>query len=579
MVPQSSDEYGDGVISRPSYIVAQFAGLLSRVPFIGPYAMATSMQATRIGDAAKYFGFTKPAIVSNTVFNKIRHFPALASAAAHDPIHKSTFDDKAEVTIDPRVVGADGKDEMTIASIASRESYLTQFNMGQAVVPGTRLFQILVSPTLAQRTGAAGAVTYAQTPMCWVAQPFNYWRGSIRYRFRVVSSTFHRGRIRIVYDPSALTANLGSAVMADHNIQHTYVWDLAQEKEAVIDVGWNVPFPYLDVAPVTNISPFYTNDPSPTGNLPYTTASHNGTLSLIVMNELTAPNPNLSSPVTILVSVSALDDFEVFDPIVSGLNQLRYVPQSGEVIADSKFYPVALGNHDTFGNSVHKAGPAIHHGDPIVTLRTILKRYMYSVTHALPASGGGIRISSPTFPLHPGKVSGAVHLAGAVPYNYSQMTHLNYFSPAYLARRGGIRVRLSPLSPNQCNSIIARTQTNTFAMSALPVEGATPSLIAREATLNRCLTTSGWSGASAAYRDEPLDLELPFHTRYRYSAARTTAPAGLRIINSGWVVVSRLAQIVAGQLMGFDVYVSAADDFSLSVFVAVPLMYDPGVIP
>jgi hypothetical protein len=297
------------------------------------------------------------------------------------------------------------------------------------------------------------------------------------------------------------------------------------------------------------------------------------------MNELTAPNPNLSSPVTILVSVSALDDFEVFDPIVSGLNRLRYTPQSGEVLEDTKFQPVANGPHFKVGDKVHAAGPAIHHGDPVVTLRTILKRYMFSVTHALPAAGGGIRINSPTFPLFPGKPAGAIHLAGAVPYNYTQMTHLNYFVPAFLARRGGMRVRLAPLSPHQRNSVIARTQTNTFAMASLPANPVSASLIAREASTNRCLTSSGWSGASMCHNDEPLDLELPYHSRYRYSAGRTTTQSGLRTVSSGWTAISRLSQVVLGDIMGFDVYVSAADDFSLSVFVAVPLMYDPGVTP
>lgn len=583
LVPQSGDEFGEGVVSRPALILSHAAGIAGRSPWLAPYAMPFQLGAKAMGELARLFGFSKPNVVGDMIFMNPRENPPFSSVVAHDPIFKSTFDDKSQVTVDPRVVGAQGEDEMTIASIVTRESYLTQFPMTQLAIPGTRLFQVGVGPTLFQTVGTPANLIYHMTPMCWASLPFKHWRGTLRYRFRAVTSSFHRGRVRIVYEPTNVAATLGSNTMPDYNVQHTYVWDLSESKEAVIDVGWHNRRPYLDVDDITfsaaTTFPFVAN-PAVAGNLNLPEDRYNGTLSIVVMNELTAPSVNLNADISIIVSVCALDDFEVFNPTPTVIDRFQYSAQSGELMEDTRFLPVATKSHVLFGKTLHGSkSPVIHHGDSVTSIRALVKRYAHTVTMAIPNTANDVKVTCPAFPLYPGKTPGAVHLAGAIAYNYTSQNALTWFTPAFVARRGGLRMRFMPLSPTQRNAVISRAVGVGFGIVPVVPSNITPSVVAKYNMDVRLRNIAGWSGTN--YQSSPegiLDLEVPYHSPYRYSNARA-----LDHLNSTMAV--QCVQISTRDLgnaihtVGYDVYVSAADDFSLSIFAAVPPMSRVVAIP
>jgi hypothetical protein len=39
------------------------------------------------------------------------------------------------------------------------------------------------------------------TPMSYAAFPFKWWRGDIIFRFKFICTRFHKGRVRITFDP------------------------------------------------------------------------------------------------------------------------------------------------------------------------------------------------------------------------------------------------------------------------------------------------------------------------------------------------------------------------------------------
>lgn len=579
LIAQSGDEYGEGVISRPAFILAKIAGSLRNVPFIGPYAMSTSMGARNLGKIAQIFGHVKPNIVSDINFINPRFQPNLASATQHDPIFKGTLDDKQETTIDPRVVGLTGRDEMSIVDLAMRESYLTQFAWTQTGAVDSRLFSISVNPNLYRVVGAGNNAQYLQTPMSWLAQPFQFWRGTLRFRFTAAASTFHRGRIRIVYDPGAA---LG-ATLTDFNTNLTQIWDLSESKEMVVDVGWHQPFSY---SPVSNIS-----DAVQTFSTVATIVSNafdNGSLALYVMTELTAPDTNLASPITILVSVSAGEDFEVFSP-QDTLSNFEYFAQSGSTLQEIEFSPHRRPADVVFGNKLRDdATAAIYHGDPVVSLRTLLKRYTLSSTHGqvglTAASRYSWKLNLPHFPLYPGRAPLAIH-SSTTPINFVQTTLLNHYTPAFLARRGGVRHRFiqGATDVDFQNVTIMRAvgggYTNTLtAMAAF----ANPINIARENRAVHFTVRNGTSGQNITpnFRDTGIDIELPYHVNRRYWPGRTGAPNDPLHTNQGVFLLAKFFQAIAGfPAVTVDHFVSAADDFCLIGFIDVPIMYVHTTVP
>jgi hypothetical protein len=113
----SGDEYGKGIISAPASAIAKAAGMLEAIPMIAPYARATEMVATKVGQIAALFGYSRPAVISDIVLQKPSPTGNLANVDAADAVNRLTLDSKQELTIDSRTVGLDGSDQMTIDSI------------------------------------------------------------------------------------------------------------------------------------------------------------------------------------------------------------------------------------------------------------------------------------------------------------------------------------------------------------------------------------------------------------------------------------------------------------------------------
>jgi hypothetical protein len=214
----SGDEYGKGIISAPASAIAHAAGKLKDVPTIGPYARATEMVATGIGDLATHWGYSRPPIVTDIVQQKPTPTGNMANTDAADAVMKLSLDSKQELTIDSRTVGLDGEDQMDIARFVQRESFLDRFTMTPSQTPDTLLWNSRVTPNL---YGTYNDEIHP-TPMSYMAQVFNKWQGTIKYRFQVVKSNFHKGKILIRWDPRANPADI------QYNTVYSRVIDLAE---------------------------------------------------------------------------------------------------------------------------------------------------------------------------------------------------------------------------------------------------------------------------------------------------------------------------------------------------------------
>jgi len=582
LVPQSGDkeedEYGQGVISRPAFILSKIAGSLRGVPYIGPYAMSTSMGADRLGRIAQIFGHVKPSIVDDFKFVNMRRTPNFASATQHDPVFKATFDDKQEVTIDPRVTGFTGEDQMSIVNIAKRPSYLTNFPWTQTNTSETRLFSIMVSPQQNRVVGSGLNAAYYLTPAAFVTTAFNYWRGSMKFKFQCVASAFHRGRLRIVYEPDR---PLGTT-LTDFNTNLTYIWDISKEKEAIIEVGWHQAESYCDVIGITqgiNITPFSNTI---TLNLGVPSSTCNGFLHVYVLNELTAPDNGLSADVSVMVTTAMCDDFEVFDPTDRLIN-FDYYPQSGDTALDEKVSSASFMGpaHVTFGKTLKDdATSAIYYGDPILSLRTLLKRYNYYRTESMPIVSTGSEyswgMSMASFPLSRGRAPGAVDSA-TTPINFTAMTTLNYFAPAFLGWRGGIRHRFINVTRDFTPTAVdlKRTQvTAYFNGSTALAPSTTQSLGARTAQVYKG-GRSGNPGMNPAImaHEDGIDMEVPYHTRQRYGPCRVGNPNSSSAPAIGLSLSGRIVLPAGTFAVAYDHYISVSDDFMLTNFIDVPIMY------
>ena len=593
MTMKKNDEYGQGVISRPASALAKVAGMLTKVPVIGHWAFATQIGAQATSQIASLFGWSRP--INLNPINKVRptYVGNMANTSIDDATDKLSFDPKQEITVDPRTIGyGDGNDDLVIQSIATRPSYLTRFQWLPAYNVGKHLFSARVTPMMFTRQNVSGTTEIGPTPMAFAAYPFRHWRGSIVYRFQVVASKFHKGRLRIHYDPLGIAPG-----EPDWAGGYNEVFDISDTRDLEVKIGWNQAAAYRFVGNQwSNIFTPINHTPrdgdlspvNPIGDLPLNT---NGVIAVYVLNELAAPETTGdASNVEVNVFVSACDDFEVAGPESLGLDSLsvhseQFVSQSGEVCIESTA-PTGSSTipRTTMGaeSSPRNIDNALYFGEAFTSFRDMLKRYAYYTTYGNPLSDEDARsyalnITHKVFPPYRGN-DGTVQV-------YAKNTLLHYLTPAFVARRGGIRWKYvyNDLSANiTCdnrNLIVRRITQDSLVSSSvlvpLTLNGGTDSM-----DLTRRVTShiDTWNGAQSTNVGQcpSLEVEFPYYREERYTDASLVAE---NVLETDFSQLNLLIPAVRNNKSPpanehtFDAYLAPGEDFNLMWFLSCPILY------
>lgn len=485
-----------GIVSKPASAIARVASSLSELPTIGKYMRATEIGANSIAKMATFFGFSKPV---TTEVNLVQNLGVdnIATCDGKDNTFKLTFDSRQEVSVDPSITGISSHDELVIQSIATRESILGTTIWPTSSDPGARLQSFVVCPSITRNVSSAALTNKIYMPACaFASNPFQFWRGTMRYRFQVVGSMFHKGRLRIVWDPHGVPTG-----PIESNTAYSYIVDISEKNDFTIDIGWGQTTPYRTI-----MSPF--QPPELTyaagGLLTYDSSNlahyGNGTVSVYVLNRLVSSNTSINNDIHIITSICATDDFEVAVPkdysfglmlrppnsatgtvleapilttpglVPSGstlASAMALVPSILEAISEEEIVedikpqayseiidhrvPVQQEDAPTLLGPPLTKDPAltrIHFGETISSFRQLMKRYGYH--EALAFSGSQIlrRISfiRKNFPYY-GEFTTAIpntnnNIIESTPvgnYHIACMAVLQYVTCAFAGYRGGFR--------------------------------------------------------------------------------------------------------------------------------------------
>lgn len=603
--PQA-DEYSTGVISRPASIVANIASKLSSIPMIAPFARATEMGADAIGAVAQLFGYSRPVML-----HKSQYRPHIKGDTAvcdiEDDCTKLSVSAKQELTLDPRTVGLAGVDELAINYIASRESYLTNFDWQLETVPETLLWNAIVDPALHRKQGAEHHFTAAS----FATWPFQYWRGSMEFRFQVVCSKYHKGRLKIVYDPSGNTSGT-----AEYNTAYTTIVDISDTTDFTIKCGWGQATTYRTHLPLTSPQ----NGMFSPSALPYNSADvpyGNGTIAVYVVNELTVPNTTINNDIEVNVFVKMGEDFEVAGPNGNEVSQLRLTsstalvaPQAWEITPhaddvqnendeqdrmDSAPMGTSILNQNADTTSLTDYTNHIHFGENIRSMRQLTKRYNLHEFLCFPLlegtnNTGWARWLRPMMPYEPGYSSTAKSdvtiTVTSGDYYYAQMPFLKYLSSAYGGWRGSIRWMFDTTTAG--NNGIGRpvfTTLSRYPISSEPgylFTAASGSLFTpmNMGTINVNYDESnGKSGAiiQSSFANSVISGEVPYYSQYRFTPAKQRAVFDDEQFNNpGWALT------VEGQFAETDYiksYCAAGEDFNCFFFLGAPIFYRESAYP
>jgi len=579
LVPQAGDEFGDGPISRPANIISKVAGVLESVPAIAPLAMATQMAAKGVGSVAASMGYSRPRNIKSIDSVRVWQTGDLALSDTNVTNNSLSMFAKNEVTLDPRTAGLGDADELDFSYLAAKESFMYATPWRLADVTNDVIISMPVTP-LMRKVNDTPLITVdgvILAPMGLVALPFKFWRGSIKYRFQVVGSGYHKGRILAVWDPV-----LGSSA-PETNVVYSKIIDIAETKDFSITIGWGASDPGLQVGAVTVSNTF-----SNAGNVVPNTTTQNGVLTLYVLTPLVTSGSD-TNDVEILTSVSS-PELEVWCPESDEIRSWSPFPrpepaevqfQAGNTMSDEtgqseNASPEGMGVDEyAGGKAVDITLPAILAGESIVSYRQLLKRFCFERV------GGQAWTSTLTnfvlcaipvksYPLFRGYLSDGLQTYQGEAVNAVPTTPLNFISACFAGWRGSVRYKVFPShGPNSKPDMILVSRGDNFSL--------TPTATSFINNINnysvfRCQYDESFGGTqvSNTVQGNVLDFEIPWYAVERFASTYASNSSGVRALGARINLVKFPDGTTEVKSPSVDLFKAVGEDFNLFFFTGSP---------
>lgn len=524
----------------------------SQIPYLSSYAKSISWVLERVSKTASIFGFSKP--LQGDSLTKMN----LLNAPSHSTMDGDSDARAISLLSKPGTVQVDGLfgthyDEMDFSYIVRKSAWFQTGSWNTSQTVGN-LYSIPVRPSIGIY-GVGGAAHF--TPLTFVTDMFQDWRGSLVFTFKLVKTEFHSGRLSFAFYPTDAI----STYTADPYYVNRVIVDIRDTTEVVLTV------PYISRTPWQ-----YVGD-------------HTGYLSIDIVDPLVAP-ATVSSSIIILTEVAGGDDFEVAIPGRFDYNITTIVPQSG--LVETAIVRKTIGSSSVDASPVVATATCI--GDKTSNFRAYLKRFTKTAYSGTPAAthilnGRNIRFPSDFI----------MATSGTPPATFWNTDTFGLVASCYGMVKGGIRFRdiidMGMLSASS-------TDTTTSGIYKAPaIAYHCPDALG---LLDQPLTTGNGSPSSITLAlssvvqtpgdNNALTIELP---QYTTALARSTVDmfsfqtgstvygynnSAQATTTRGYLTVSLPAHYnsllnTSGDTDGYslhNLYRSASEDTSFGAFISVP---------
>ena len=588
----TNDEYGQTPVAKTASAVAGVAGTIAKytsgIPILGTFAKATSLGAGVLSTVASIFGFTNVPVIDNASPYKSMPFHGLASSEIGNVVDKLTLDPKNELSISPSTVGLPSIDELAINHITAKSAILNNmvWEMGQA--SDTLLFGANITPTMCNRFPEASQTILLDTPMGMASRLFSNWRGDIIFKFKIVASPYHQGRLRVSYDP------VGNIYLDSDTttVVQTRIIDIAETHEFEIRIPYMAPTSWLRVreGDVTDYS--YSTIGLPFSEPAYDNDFHNGRLTVRVLNELTAPDN--TADVEIIAFVRAADNFELSNP--SDIDFPIGNPNHFTVQSHDQTW-----NADSTEHVMGKSTPPppnrylVNMGESVQSLRVLLRRSHYinteraSDTNATNDSSTFYKFTMTKYPPSSGYDPNGMHTAvGLVSglneeYNFTTINPYTWIAACFVGQRGSMIWHFNVGHPGHIDVLRARRITETDVVTRSALRNITTNVVSSSfSATSRGMLTRGGVGASGLSlvnqkTQTGLSVLFPQYNKNRFvSASPTNAVFGIDeddTENEKIELDIITSNKVDNTITWYERYCSIGTDFNFFYFLNVPPRY------
>lgn len=442
------------------------------------------------------------------------------------------------ITNMPGFAGTD-VDEMNFKFFAGIPAWIKTLSWDTSQIAGASLWSLNANPLqMAVIRGVTlGATTYyvADTPpVSFLANYFEYWRGSFIVKIKVVKTSFHSGRLLVTFNNSGgvTSSSTFSATVGNSGYINRDVLDIREGSEFTFKL------------PYTGLKPWLKTGDFATG----ATCENYGVFQIFVLNSLTAPS-TVSSQVQLLIEVCADSNFEVACPrVTDAYTTLELFEPQGSDEMDNECQLV----NKTIGESISGIDSLIFSemciGEHISSFRMLLKRMCGSST--IDTLAVGLRVFG----------IGTNSLTPGTKTNFFEGDYISQIAMCYAYNRGSVRIKLYPQDQNSLlpmtaqlvlddtvNSVVTASSGDSFVQRGsivphnykgdLSLETHVPAYNQLFCRLNMPVT---------AHADEPVNI---YSSRVRALFTFNSAPTGTVRVTRG-----------------------AGDDYSLGYFLSTPAL-------
>ena len=324
----------DVELSGPSYVLQSG----DYVPSHGMASALSGMMGMLGRRMSNILGQWRPNMIGNLANTQEQNDTEMLAMSQHN-----------EVSVDSSTVGLDGVDHMTFDHILDRDVFIGKFTWNNTShSQDTLLYVGHVTPYVSWAEDSTPTVgegfdvvtgvhvnRLQMTPSCHLGCAFANWNGDITYRFTVVASQLHRGRIMLTYDPEGHRFGYNVNSYKEPFVI-SKIWDLQESPDFEFTVPYASSRPYLTGSRLNGVcfnrTPIKFENPPSGANFMYKSDKYNGSFRLSVMNPLVAAKPNTEVEIMVRLNCKGV---RFHNPVELDVPISQYQLQSGDCSGDA----------------------------------------------------------------------------------------------------------------------------------------------------------------------------------------------------------------------------------------------------
>ncbi len=542
---QEQDQANVGPLEQGFTGVSMVAGALTNIPllrqFTGPVKWASDFCA---GVCSK-FGWCKPSHLAPV--NKMRRviFPNLSNTDGHDVSQILALSQENIVEVCEGTSGTD-LDEMSFSFLTSIQNYAGTFSFSTSNLAGDALFHQYMCPADSNLIGSIvdnGKTLKAYGTIPFIANYFQYYRGTLCLRLKFVKTEFHSGRIAVAFFPQ-VGLNTFSNTYDDSAYVPRIILDLRENNEVEIEV------PYISTLPYRNI-----NDPY-------------GIIYVFCVDPLVAPS-SVSSTINVIVEVVGSKSLEFAVPANNLLG--TYTPTATQAGTNPKDSVGKLSLGQSSMDEVAAAASCI--GEKIVSFRSLIKRPTLWTTYDITAPSVGNVTQLKQIPV---QLDTNYYESGTW-YSFGTQDMMSVLGQCYALSRGGVRIKLVDTGANTGLISSVLYAPGGIYTGFQPGFGTVPAnnVSVLSTSLFNSLGQNGLVTASRADLTGGVEVQVPqYNMTHSRINAQCMVPSehltyynDIRVGAPNYDLLHNFSTAGVGYIMR-----SGADDFSLGYFVSIPTL-------